>query len=485
MKLLMRITAQFAVCILVLFSVALIIDDSLVDPSTGMRIYGAGSILLLVLLIVSEKIKTLTPFCIILLYAVISSFGYSILVFLYGDRAYTEICSIRHAYTAYFNEANAICYICCTLLLAGYLLGERKKEKGDTKSQGILGSKESKVLSQFASTIIWLYACYLLLSVLTGRMPLSNYAEVKEWTSTQPLLMYGLRLVWIAIPTYLYVENSIKFRSFIIPVLMISIIFIFTGNRNEAMYPLAIGCGVYLWKRYKTTGKGIPIWVTIGIIVVVFIINPLISSTRQEGLSLADFVNGSFGFYDALLEMGQQINPFSITLYALDKTGAHLQYGMTILVPTLVILSLRTIYASGEYLYSAYNPSYILEKLGHTGRGYNIFAELYYNFGCFGAFLLSFIFGRYAARCEKSIIGSRRALVFFQLGTLFIVWVRNVFGFNCTIVIFTIIIDLAAYFVAASSGSSTRVGPEQSFSNKMLIRRPNGVSSETDIKSLG
>ena len=132
----------------------------------------------------------------------------------------------------------------------------------------------------------------------------------------------------------------------------------------------------------------------------------------------------------------------------MDKLGYGFQLGMTILVPPLVILLIRALFDSSDYLYSDYNPLYVLERMGHSGRGYSLFAELYVNFGTVISMGVVFLLSRFAARCEHISSRPRIVLLYFQISTLFMLWARNTIAFNITIVVFALIMDSIAYFAA-------------------------------------
>ena len=445
MKTILKFASWFVLVVVMLISVLMLFEPTLMSVENAMRVYGIAALAILIALCVTERILILGPFFIVVIYAVVSSFGYDILVLFYGDDMYEQIRSIRHAYTEYFNQANALCLIGLFSMLVGSVSFCSKPSFANQSE--FFSYAEKRAYVRVSLLILWIFLFYMLVSLFTGTLRLTNYAEVKEWMSLQPFFMYALRFVWIAIPTYIFFSDRVIKWEFVVPLALISAILIFSGNRNEAMYPLAMGVGVYVWKRIRVHGGSIPVWIVPASLFVVFVLNPLISSVRNTGLDLETLLGGSFGFKEALLELGQQINPFSISLYAMDKCGYEFQFGMTILAPCMAILSLGMLLSTSAYLSSNMNPIFVLERLGHSGRGYNIFAEMYVNFGVLASSLALFGMGMISSRCENGRKLDRFTLLYFQLSPVIMLWVRNTFMFNITIVIFALIINIVIYIL--------------------------------------
>ncbi len=448
MKLLIKTLCVFVISFVFFISIVLLFEPSFLSVESAMSLYGIGALAAVSYMFLSRSLLTFGPLHIILLYEACSCFGYDIVVLLFGHGAFLEICAIRHAYIEYFNLANAICFC----LLCSALLGARVSVKSSRNNfcefQDAFSIKEKNILCLLCKVFVWTLCSVLLAAVMFGTLSFSTYSESREWFADRSYFGYLLRIVWVSVPTYLLLCKRISVKGFALPLAMVSFILIFTGNRNEAMYCLAMGLGSFVWRRKQEQGRGVPVWAVIASLFVVFVLNPIISSTRAIGLDFDTLITGAFGVKDALMELGQQINPFSISLYAMDKLGYGFQMGMTILVPSLVILLLRALFDSSDYLYSDYNPLYVLERMGHSGRGYSLFAELYVNFGTVISMGVVFLLSRFAARCEHISSRPRIVLLYFQISTLFMLWARNTIAFNITIVVFALIMDSIAYFAA-------------------------------------
>ena len=429
------------------YSIVLIIDQSIVSTYISMKVYGLLGIVLLVKVFSSKKITNLGPAQILILYTVASSLGYDILVFFLGEEMYSQIASLRHSYMEYFNFANAVYYLGIVAMIYGMMTIKKTNDKNPEELKEYLSVSDLKrdLYMKIAFATVSIYAVIIIFSVITGRLPLTNYGEVRDWFATQPLLSYLLRLTWVMIPTYFYfAEKKTEYIKFCIPVGFMFIILMITGNRNEILYPLAIAVGVFVWKRYHLEGKKtLPKYVTIGSLLIVFVLNPLISSTRQSGLNVQTLLSGSFGFKDAFLELGQQLNPFSIILSAMDDGITSFRYGMTYIVPSISLLSLNLVFGTSYYLTSMkYNPTVVLNSLGHYGRGFSYIAELYMNFGTIGVLLCMFLLGRYMGKCENATFRNNKLLFYFQIMPFFMIISRNICGFSIVTIIFAVILNM-------------------------------------------
>lgn len=430
-----------------LFSFLIINSPESISVKTGMKIYGGLCVLLLVKTFLSKNMTTLGPAHILILYTLVSSFGYDMLVLFGGDLFFNTVSSIRHAYLDYFNKANALCFIGTTVLVYGVTSVRKHNVYDSVELKEVLSfdTFERDLYLRVSFVIVSLYSLILLFAVVTGRLPLTSYADVRDWFSTQPILSYLLRLTWVSIPTYFFfAESKQEYFKFFVPLGIIFFILMISGNRNEVLYPAAVATGVFIWKRYHFQDKHkLPKAVIMGALIIVFILNPLISSTRKSGLSVSNLLTGSFGVSDALLELGQQLNPFSIILYALEQGVTSFKYGMTFIVPTISILSLNLIWGTSVYNNSInYNPTLLLNSLGHYGRGFSFIAEFYYNFGLVGMIICMLLIGRYMGKRENYTFSKRKLLFYFQIMPLFMVISRNIFGYNILIIVFACILNL-------------------------------------------
>ena len=440
-----------------LFSFFIFFNDKSLDTIVVMKIYGALSIVLLVRLFTFQEIVPFGPSFLIFLYSVITCFGYDVLVLTLGNEQYYLIEQRRHSYTEYYNLANSIMFIGNSMLLFGMhnsntfnnIFKSRTKNNIIDK-RAFISDFEKKTGLLISFIIVSSYTALLIMALATGRLRLIDYASVKDYFSENNVFSYLLRLSWVAIPTgTYYARNRKDYTILAIPIIFMFIILMISGNRNEILYPLSMAVGIYVWKRNHIERKQVPLSILMMALFVIIVINPLISSTRKIGLGLSTLISGTFGFYDAIYEMGSGINTFSITLYALDTQYTSFKYGLTILIPIVALISLNSIVNTTTF-HSEYSPTVILNNLGHYGRGYTWICELFLNFGIIGTILFFLILGGYINSSESPRVLERKRLFFFQISPLFMLWARNSFNLNFIIIIFALVINWVIRIITRS-----------------------------------
>ena len=444
-KIIVRTMCNVYLTFMTILSLVIISNSETIATQTAMSLYGLAAVILIVRISVSNKMVLFGPAYIIMMYTIVSNFGYDILVMAFPDVMYPMISSIRHAYTEFFNQANALYYLGTISFVFGFELIKVNHPAAKAEIKKLCDSfspGEKSLYMKLSLAFIYIYVVYLVFEVITGRLPLTNYLAVKDYMSTNTALMYMLRITWISMPTYMFfAEHTMKDLSPFIPVVGgMFVILMFTGNRNEILYPLAMTMGVFIWKRRYLEGKGVPQYFIPASLFLVFVLNPMISNSRKVGFNT--LLSGSYGFVESLMEMGQQLNPFSIILSALERGQYSFQNGMTIIVPCVSVLSLNLLYGTKMYQSSEYNPTYVLHQLGHKGRGFSYIAEMYINFGLIGTVISFFLFGMYSGRVESGKCGKNVLLFYFQISTLFMLWVRNTLSLNIVIVVFAVLFQL-------------------------------------------
>ncbi len=409
-------------------------NEKYLNFSAIMPLYGIAAILLIILITTEKKIVKLGPLYIILLYMIISIFSYDILSLIINNSNILE--SSVHAATEYYNQANALSYMAIYAIIVGastYKANENRELKYNKTTE-----TESKLYKKISLILIIAYCIILTYTCITNAQSLNNYKNVKSIFGSNSILMYSLRLFWVALPIYTIYSNNKDLIRISPIILIIFAILMFTGNRNEILYPLAMAFGIYIWKR-KTEGKDkIPKIALIVIPIILFVINPIISSTRKN--ELGNYESGTDGIVSGLEEMGQQINPLSLTLKYLNMKEIKYKNRMTIIEPTLAIISLNTIYSTKSYESSNNNMSYVLARKGHIGKGYSSIAEIYLNFRVLGLLLIMFMFGRYCCKQESRKSSNTGFVIYAGISTLFMLWCRNTLSLNIIIIIFTLII---------------------------------------------
>ena len=168
-------------------------------------------------------------------------------------------------------------------------------------------------------------------------------------------------------------------------------------------------------------------------------INPIITNYRQTGITDIVFFDMYSSFRLSMIEMGSQINPFTVMLSIFENKNEFL-FGKTILLPTFAILNLNVLYSTQEYLVSEFNFDYLLVNKGHEGRAFSMIAEFYFNFGIYLSSYFLYSLGNILSRIERKEMTYVRFVLYGQFMLLLLHWVRNSIMFNSIIIIFQLIV---------------------------------------------
>ncbi|EGI2115006.1 O-antigen polysaccharide polymerase Wzy [Listeria monocytogenes] len=430
---------------LLVFSVAVACSSIQLDTSKALLIYGVGAFLLIICLNII-KIQKFGPAYTIILYTIVTHFGYPIVYLIQGNELLIQITSNRHLYVQYLPHVLALSFIGCYSFIIGWQFKQKirisnNKPKRLTTSN-LLDKQQVSPLEKYyliiSTSMIFAFCIILTINVLQGNLLSVGYAGVKDWLATRPLLAYMQRMFWVSLIPVVVFKNKRFLKLNMIPVCIILVLLLLTGNRNDILYPLAIAFSLYC-----LVNKVVPkLPLLIGVIIL-FVINPAIAASRKEaGISLH---NLSWGFSDAIIEMGGQVNPFSIIFY-LVHNGLEFTKGLTIILPSISILNLNLFYSTSDYLNSIYYVPKLLASLNHFGQAFSMIGEMYLNFGIIGIIVCFCLYGFFANRIEnKSLTGIR--LVFYgQFSVLMMLWVRNSLMFNITILLFSLLLYLISWF---------------------------------------
>ena len=142
---------------------------------------------------------------------------------------------------------------------------------------------------------------------------------------------------------------------------------------------------------------------------------------------------------DAIMEMGGQINPLTVTVSLFDRGIISHMYGLTLLLPTIADINLGLIYSGNMYRSSIYYVPNILSLDNHYGQGYSMISELWLNFGLIGVMIICFSIGYVCSSYEQSHMNSNQMIKYGGFSLMLFYWVRNSLQMNIEIVILTFI----------------------------------------------
>lgn len=265
------------------------------------------------------------------------------------------------------------------------------------------------------------FACYMVFSFITGQIVIGDYAAYKAWSGTV-LRNYSQICFWISSVFICASGNRKQIFSCFLIYLFPAAIMLMSGNRNDVLFPLLIGLGIY-YLRYKR----IPRILFVIIFVVVFMAGPVIIHLRNGGnVTFSDmFINIRNSIGESLFELGAQLHAVS-NMFSWLERGEDYALGATFFLGFLASI-LRRIFPSIVTYYET-SRYYILDRV--PSLGFSISAEVFFNFSVIGVIVIFILLGKIMGKYEGKIDNLNKLIWygFFMLWLLILV--RNSFGYS-------------------------------------------------------
>lgn len=404
-------------------SASIMFWDLEVNCATLIRAYGLVCLALLGTITLGP-VQLLGPTMVVGLYMTVSLFGLNLLVLVQPkSETLALFLASRHLYVDFLPQAFAI----SSLLLTSFVVGVYIGAKGSCKSSAVTKPVPRAVVSEFRASAfgrayfivsalaVYAYALFLvLLTIRTGLLHM-NYSDVRDVLSVFGIRSYLQGFFWVALAStgaffnkhYLWIVGP--------GVLIVGVVLLASGNRNDILYPLLAAFSMYVWANRR-----VPLLPTLFGGFVVFAVSPWIGTTRSGDFD-ADLVLDVGG---SLAELGGQIRPFTQVLY-LNDMGLDFYWGMTMFVPSIAVLTLGLFLRSSEFTTSGYSIGNLLTSQGHQGMAFSLPAELWLNFGLVGAAAAIFVIGYFLARAEKVTSTTSGVLLLATSTLLLVFWARN------------------------------------------------------------
>lgn len=427
-----KLFASPIMLIILLVQIFLYVFNSNTYSQLMMTQYGIIAILLVFYLNLSE-IRLFSPFYIIVLYTVMSHFGFAFVRLINPALVDQYLRINRHVYLTQLPRALQIACIGIILMIMGYNSWRRRDKKIDEdnkeeRNEEIKLSVRQKYI-YLCTAIYYIYAITLLVLSISNNLFGANYSTVKRVLMSSSIITHMKTLFWVAtIPLAVFIDKRV-IKSIAIPAFIITFVLMFTGNRNDVLYPLAIGYSLYCYKNKKTNK-----WVNAIALIVLFVINPTIAENRANGDLLS--ASYSLNISRAIMEMGAQIRPLTVIIDLVSRDAISLMCGMTMIIPTLAELNLGILYSGSAYRSSLYYIPNILALDNHYGQGFSMISEFWLNFGIVGVAILCFFIGVCCAKYEKRLSNDEMLIKYGAWALLLFYWVRNSLMMNFEIVLF-------------------------------------------------
>lgn len=379
-----------------------------------------------------KMIKVIPISIFIIIYMAVQAFGLPLAMLIDQDTAMTYLWREKLFYGEYLGEYTAISIIAITSLFISFILfrgninkisSNRKMRNNDSIQNEKIPVKENNFYFFIGTSLIILFGLYMSFSFLNGSIPL-NYSEYVDWKNNRVLnyLQFGF---WFG-SIFAIATSKKKNILFLLIIFSIpSIILIMSGNRNDVLYPLIIGLGVYIYRFNK-----IPLIPLSIVSVFVIVISPIISSTRTSGVALNTDNNFKELIASSLNEFGSQLTPISHMLVWI-KYGEDYTYGLTYIFGSVVgVFGLFFSNLNGWFATTRYDISERLPALGFSMSG-----EIFFNFSIMGLVIIYSLIGVYWLKKESNVLSTDQLVrySFFCFSLLFLV--RNSFSTYITVVI--------------------------------------------------
>lgn len=264
-------------------------------------------------------------------------------------------------------------------------------------------------------------AAFLLgISILSGQISLTkSYESFRESYSDKEGSSWGvcvlLLTLSISYAAAYYKSKYIKY--FVVIFGAVTLVVFGTGNKGEILYPLAAAVGGY----YNLNGGKINKKIFLGLLFVVFVLIPTITTFRYDGFALSNGVVTSLA--SPLIEMGSQAR---CHMFIMEEFQSGLRHdyllGYSYISPIINIINHVLPIGTLETPEGYYGYTF------ETNLGFSQVAESYQNFGLFGVIIFHLILGAFLGHIDKKTIDSRHAALYISWCSMFILATRNRFS---------------------------------------------------------
>ena len=430
--------------------------------------------------------QTFGPSFVVILYTIISHFGWPILC-VAGQRevVINSYLTRRHLYEDFLSPSLSASFLACAAFTLGWRFwylragGKKRRDPRDAVAHSLQEIRETRFgrsLTLLCAATIYAFAFALAVFTIRSGLLSLTYTDVKSVFADSPIMARFQGAFWVAVVTLAALASRRDLLWVAFPLGVIAFLFLASGNRNDILYPLAAALGIYVQRRGRAPVSALVVGFS-----VLFVLSPWIADTRSAAGSGPEL---SLRITDSIAELGGQIQPFSVIMSVVGSDVPHM-LGMTMLMPSVVIISWGMIWTKQDYLTSnLYTPN-LLAQQGHVGQGFSMIAELWVNFGSIGMTVGYLVLGILMVRLETRTTGRFVRLGFGVLTLLLVHWARNSLAFDVALFVYFAILYLAA--LVLSSGME-REGPRTGRSmgqpgievRQRLAARPSGTRSMRD-----
>ena len=386
----------------------------------------------------------------VLYYTFIQGVGISIAYFL--DPRYTvdQVMRAKFFYGEYVDKYIALMLLAVSIAMIATIINTRNVRE-EKKYQESLQTYISKVFFFLGILLLLFFTVFMVINLVTGNVVIGNYESYKRWANSNVIRNYSQIGYWIA---SIFIcacgtkkQIGISFFIFLIP----SVILVVAGNRNDIMFPLLIGLGLY-YLRFKKVPKSIIIL----ILVFIFIMFPLIIQLRNGVITQntgATLIYSSFitRIAETFFELGGQLHAVS-NMFEWLNNGESKAYGLTYIYGFMASLfgalipEIRVFFEGSRY--------YLSERL--PSLGFAMSAEVYFNFGILGVIIVYWLIGMYISKYETRERTEKELIKYGFVMLWLLILVRNSFGYSLVYAkVFVVLYFAGVCYLSTRKGSKS------------------------------
>ncbi len=421
-------------------------DELTIDESNILSYLFIGFMLIFIVVYRLYRVIPISIF--IILYMAIQAFGLPLAMLIDEDTARSYLWREKLFYGNYLGKYISISIIAISSLFMSFIIFKRSTNRSFTKldinikstSNFNLKDRQENFYFLIGTVLIMLFGLYMSYSYFNGSIPL-KYSEYVDWKNNRVLnyLQFGF---WFG-SIFAIATSKKKNIIFLLIIFSIpSIILIMSGNRNDVLYPLIIGLGVYIYRFGK-----IPVVLLSVLSFFVIIISPIISSTRTSGVDLNTESNFKELIASSLNEFGSQLTPISHMIEWI-KYGEEYAYGLTYFFGSIV--------GTFGIIFSDLNDWFATTRYDISERlpalGFSMSGEVYYNFSIIGVLFIYSIMGFYMLRKESKNLNADQLVKYSFVCFSLLFLVRNTFSTYITVVILFYLLYFVEKIIRELSG---------------------------------
>ena len=262
-----------------------------------------------------------------------------------------------------------------------------KKEAIEDRSNVFEGKKAADIVGIAFLSFGTLFLAYI---VFTNRLWFIGYLNVLKITRNIPLYLHVIVFTSLAIAFLMAAGTKKGVRIGVVIYLITVLLHFAIGNRGEVLYSAVVCFALYSIRFRKIKTRHIVIAAAAMIVLI-----PLVRIARELALN-SYTLNPISAFLDVLCEEGLEISPFTHIVNYVEKGNPHV-WGMTYVNDFWDFIARRI----GVNNTLAQTPYVITQIMPHSGMGFSMIAELYYNFTVVGACVVYILYAQLIKNLDK------------------------------------------------------------------------------------